>query len=99
MTATSPAMTGPGFEKLFPAVRDWARPAAVRSVYRSQEGANAIAVPSAASTATASVSTGPRWRTSSWRGASADRSRKASTEPAVQASQPASPSTSPGPSR
>ena len=46
-----------------------------------------------------SVTTGPRWRASSFRGPSADRRRNASTEPAVQASQPASPSTRPGPSR
>ena len=32
MTATSPTMTGPGFEKLFPAVMEFASPSAVRRV-------------------------------------------------------------------
>ena len=100
MSATSPAMTTPGFEKALPAVRDCVCPAAERKVKLSQAGANATAAPSPARiSSTAGPNAGPRGRLRVIQRprVAAGWSRRASTDPAAQASQPSSPSTRPAP--
>src|ERR1019366_1587654 len=55
ITATFPAITGAGFAKALPAVRDCVAAADVRRVKLSHDGANATAAPIAASAASINV--------------------------------------------